>query len=59
MNLSDETIQAICEKWDDLDNAFLCGPLNEPQELLHLMRRHRFAQGLRFDHDLDLNYLPR
>lgn len=59
MNLSDETIQAIRDKWDDLDNAFLRGPLNEPQELLDLMRRHRFAQGLRFDHDLDLNYLPR
>ena len=59
MNLSDETIQAIREKQDYLDNAFLCGPLNEPQELLDLMHRHRFTQGLRFDHDLDLNYLPR
>jgi len=59
MNLPDKTIRAIREKWDELDNVFIPGPLNEPQELLDLMRRHQFAQGLRFDHDLDLNYLPR
>lgn len=59
MNLPAKTIRAIREKWDELDNVFLPGPLNEPHELLDFMRRHQFAQGLRFDHDLDLHYLPR
>lgn len=54
-----ETIRAIDEIWDELDNAFIPGPLSEPQELLDLMHRHRFVQGLGFDRDLDLNYLPR
>jgi hypothetical protein len=59
MELPDKITRRVREKWDELDNVLIPGPLKEPEELLQLMRRHRFAEGLRLDRDLDLNYLPR
>jgi len=58
MKLSANIIRSVHEKWEEMDNVLIPGLVNEPEELLCLMHRHQYAQGLQFDHDLDLNYLP-
>jgi len=59
MDAPAKMIAAIAEKWDELDNKFIAGPLSTPEELFRLMHQYRFAQALRFDRNLDSNYLPR
>ena len=58
LKLPYKIIWGIHEQSDELIVVLIPGPLSKPEQLLELMHQYWFAQGLWFDPNLDLNYLP-